>query len=459
MLTGLTGWGVAVGFIVAVWLVLYIRKGPVEALGAAMVLSFAFPVWLKLEVAGVPLNVRSTIAAITMIGYAIHPRGKIISPLTLLDFCVGFMVCSQIVSDITVDGLSVGLPFAAYGEWALPYVAGRYAMRDRKDLRWIANWVAGVLLVLCVMSLIESLARVNLFETVFGERPVELAGRKASRLGFKRAFGTCMHPIYFGMAIAALTPWWIWHAQNTESKTSRTLGWCLLVVSFLGLLATVSRTPILTFLGMLGLLLLVRLRFLRVPAIVTAAVVLFLFARSPGEFADTIARYTGGGDRQKLIEVEGEAKVVSGVRGRILIWSAYWKAMRHAGVTGYGSAATSKFPPEIPYLEGRAETNNDMKLVDNGYIITVLRLGWLGAVFLVVMLLTGIFSAVSLFLDRPDQMFFAAVAAFLFLYMVFSLMLVSNNYDFFLIVLWLLGVLGGQCSRRIQNRSSIGVFA
>ncbi len=117
MLTGLTGWGVAVGMIVVVWLVLYIRKGPVEALGAAMVLSFAFPVWLKLEVAGVPLNVRSTIAAITMIGYAVHPRGKIISPLTLLDFCVGFMVCSQIVSDVTVDGLSVGLPFAAYGEW------------------------------------------------------------------------------------------------------------------------------------------------------------------------------------------------------------------------------------------------------------------------------------------------------------------------------------------------------
>lgn len=459
MLTGLTGWGVAVGVIVAVWLVLYIRKGPVEALGAAMVLSFAFPVWLKLEVAGVPLNVRSTIAAITMIGYAVHPRGKIISPLTLLDFCVGFMVCSQIVSDVTVGGFEVALPFAAYGEWALPYVAGRYAIRDRNDLRWIAKWVAGVLVVLCVMSVIESLARVNLFETMFGERPEELARRKASRLGFKRAFGTCMHPIYFGMAIAALTPWWSWQVQNTESKTSRTLGWCLLIVVMLGLLATVSRTPILTFLGMLGLLLLVRVRFLRIPAVLAAVVVLFLFARSPGEFADTIARYTGGGDRNKLIEVEGEAKVVSGVRGRILIWSAYEKAMRHAGLTGYGSVATSKFPPEIPYLEGRAETSNEMKLVDNGYIVTVLRLGWLGAVFLIVLMLTGIFSAVSLHRDRPDQMFFAAVAAFLFLYLVFALMLVSNNYDFFLIVLWTIGIVGGLCSRRLAQRSRVGMLA
>lgn len=458
MLTGLTGWCVAVGIVVVVWLVLDLRKGPVEALGAAMVLSFAFPVWLKLEVAGVPLNVRSTIAAITMIGYAVHPRGNIISPLTLLDFCVGFIVCSQIVSDVSVDGFSIGLPFAAYGEWALPYVAGRYAIRDRKDLRWIAKWVAGVLLVLCVMSLIESIARVNLFETVFGERSEELAGRRASRLGLDRAFGTCMHPIYFGMAIASLTPWWIWYVQNTESKTSRSLGWCLLIVSLLGLLATVSRTPILTFLGMLGLLLLVRVHFLRIPAIVVAAVVLFLFTRSPGEFADTIARYTGGGDRNLLIEVEGQARISSGVRGRILIWSAYWKAMRHAGVTGYGSAATSKFPPEIPYLEGRAETGNDMKFVDNGYIVTVLRLGWLGAVLLVVMLLTGIFSAVSLYLDRPDQMFFAAVAGFLFLYMLFSLMLVSNNYDFFLIVLWLLGIVGGLCSRRLSSRGALGAF-
>ena len=38
------GWVLSVVLIVFVWLYLLMRKGPVCALGAAMVLSFAFPV-------------------------------------------------------------------------------------------------------------------------------------------------------------------------------------------------------------------------------------------------------------------------------------------------------------------------------------------------------------------------------------------------------------------------------
>ena len=59
MLGNVEGWVFAVVLIAFVWLYLLIRKGPVAALGAAIVLSFAFPVWIKIDIGGLPINARA----------------------------------------------------------------------------------------------------------------------------------------------------------------------------------------------------------------------------------------------------------------------------------------------------------------------------------------------------------------------------------------------------------------
>ena len=135
--------------------------------------------------------------------------------------CIALMCVSHIATDYFATGLTPILPFRAYGEWALPYVAGRYAIRDRNDLKWIAPWVAGVLLFLGVMSCIESLSTVNPFEVIFGNRPTELASRNAARLGLKRAFGPTTHPIFLGMVLAVLMPWLSCMWQSFESRKMR----------------------------------------------------------------------------------------------------------------------------------------------------------------------------------------------------------------------------------------------
>ena len=249
MFPGITGWAISLGIIFVVWIVLFVRRGPAEALAPALLLSMAFPVWLKLTVFDVPFGVRTATAAVTMLAFAVHPRGRIWSPLTVLDLCIALLCGSQILTDVWHDGFSIALPFRAYGEWALPYVAGRYAIRTQQDLVTAAKWATGVVLFLSVLAVIENVTRVNVAEFVFGERPEELAPRNMSRFNLKRAYATAMHPIYFGMILAVLSPWLVCLLDKRESKASRGFVMFVVPIMLLGLVATISKTPVMTVLG------------------------------------------------------------------------------------------------------------------------------------------------------------------------------------------------------------------
>src|SRR5262245_16132379 len=99
MLSSVQGWTLSITIIGVVWIWLMIQKGPAVALAAAVLMSFAAPVWIRQNVFGLPFTVQTSMTAIAMLGYAVHPKGKIISPLTLLDFCIAFLCISHIAAD------------------------------------------------------------------------------------------------------------------------------------------------------------------------------------------------------------------------------------------------------------------------------------------------------------------------------------------------------------------------
>ncbi len=453
MLSSSAGWLFGVISITLIWLVLLIRKGPTQALGAAVALSFVFPVWATIDISEVPFTIQTTVLCIAMLGYAIHPQGKIISPLTLLDFCIALMYVTHVLADTFATGLTPSLPLLAYGEWALPYVAGRYAVRNEEDLRFIAPWIAGSLAFLGVVALVESLTVVNPFEVVFGNRPVELGHRAARRFGFKRAFGPTTHAIYFGMMMIVLMPWLVclWQAAKTRQAKIRTAVAALLGI--IGCLSSVSRTPIVTLLIAAAIVTVVRFRALRWPLALTVVAAVVGFLMFPNEVTDTVSRWTGGGERVRLIEVDGKAVETSSSRSRLVLFTAYSKALIQGGLTGYGSKAVSKFPPEIPYMQGKSEAT-EVKSIDNGYVLLTLRFGWLGGGCFLLMFLTAVFSAVLLHLDRPDRLFAASVGSLLLVIAAFGMFLVWMSYDFGLEILWTFGVLSGLSSSGIQNRRS-----
>ena len=452
MLSNFEGWLFSVISISCVWIYLYIRKGPVAALGAAMVLSFAVPVWLKLDVAGVDITVRTAVASITMIGYLCHRDGKIISPLTLLDCGIAMIWVCHVVSDSLVSGATAVLPFRAYGEWVLPYVAGRFAISNRNDLKWIAPWVIGVVVFLSLMSCIESLSKINLFETVFGNRPVEMANRDAMRLGFKRAFGPAMHSIFFGVMIAVLVPWLTCGWEQISLRNARWMAALAGLIALAGAFFTMSRTPVVSLLlwGMLTSAL--RFKVLRWPIGLFLLITIVVFAVFPYELTDMVSRLTGGNERVRVIEIDGEAVISSSSRSRLHYFGIYAESLVKAGLFGFGTEATSGFPLQIPGMQGEYKSANLFRPVDNGYILTTLRLGWVGGGSLLILFLTAIWTGFSLYFERPDQLLPGAIACLLLVFAGFSLLLVFMNYDFGLLVLWNIGILSGLSSARNKPR-------
>ena len=456
MLGNLERWVLAVVLIAFVWLYLLIRKGPAAAVGAAMVLSFAFPVWIKTDIGGLPINIRTAVACITMLGYALHPQGKILSPLTLLDASIGLMFLTHVAADSLTTGLTAVLPFRAYGEWVLPFVAGRFAVRHRDDRKWVAAWVVGLILFLGVTSCIESLTNVNPFEFVFGNRPTELASRKAMRFGFKRAFGPTMHPIFFGMMISVLMPWLICLWQSSESRRLRGLTVIAGVIALVGTVFTGSRTPVITTLVAAILALALQFKAFRWPLGVSLVLAVCGVAAFPNEVTDAVSRWTGGGDKPRLIEIDGKAVVTSSSRSRLHVLGIYSEALINAGPFGYGTQATTGFPLRIPRMEGTFKSANLFEMVDNGYILLTLRFGWVGGACLVILFLTAISTGMSLCFERPDQLFPGVAACLLLVVAGFSLLLVFMNYDFGLPLLWTIGVLSGLASSRIEERTGRG---
>jgi hypothetical protein len=455
MLTATAGWTVAMILLGGVWLWLYVRQGPTQALGAVVLLSLVIPVWARIVVFGIPFTVQSSITALAAIAFAVHPRAKILTPLTVLDCCVALLWAVQVASDLLTEGWKLQTPVLAYGEWALPYVAGRYCIRSRRDLELIAPWACGVLAVLAVTAILESTMAVNLFEELFGIRPDnDLSHRMAQRFGFKRAFGPTLHGIFLGMILVTLFPWVLslWQQSADWNGRLRAAGLSLVVV--LGILATVSRTPLVCLLLTLGIVAAWKSLMARWILLGVLFIVLGTFLWSPEQFTDAVARNTGGGDRLRIIEVDGEAAEFSGSRLRLLVFQVYGRSMRNAGLLGFGTKRATAIPPEIPYLEGKADLKTRMNVIDNGYVLMTLRSGWLGVLSFSLLFVTAILTAFSLHLDRPDQILPLAAGSALLTIAVPGFLLVRNNYDYVFPALWLIGVISGLASARAQSRRS-----
>jgi len=453
MLTATAGWTVAMILLGGIWLWLYVRQGPTQALGAVVLLSLAIPVWARISVFGLPFTVQTSITALAALAFAAHPRAKILTPLTVLDCCVALLWSVQVASDLLTEGWKLQTPFLAYGEWALPYVAGRYCIRSRRDIELIVPWACGVLVVLSATAILESTTGVNLFEELFGIRPDDdLSPRRAQRLGFKRAFGPTLHGIFLGMVLVTLFPWVLSLWQQSADWKGRLRAALLSVVVVVGILATVSRTPLVCLILTLGIVAAWKSLIARWAFSVALVIVLGIFIWSPEQFTDSVSRKTGGGDQLRIIEVDGQAAEYSSSRLRLLVFKVYSRAMRNAGLLGYGTKRATAIPPEIPYLEGKADLKTRMNVIDNGYVLMTLRSGWLGGLSFSLLFLTATLTAFLLHRDRPDQILPLAAGGALLTIAVPGFLLVRNNYDYVFPALWLIGVISGLASDRSRSR-------
>ena len=361
---------------------------------------------------------------------------------------------AHISADVTADGWTFATLFRAYGEWILPYVAGRLAIKTADDLKLLLPWVSGVVIALSLCAIVESLLGFNVVEMLFGDRPVAGFARNASRFGMKRAFVNTMHPIFFAIQLLILAPFCFGMIAKKSDWIRKMLAWVSLLLTALGISATVSRGPMLAFVMMLAVLVFITFRLIRWPVVIGLAILVVVVSVAPSATLNFLGEQVG--ERKTMVEIDGEAMVFSGTNNRFLIFSAYGDALRHAGLAGYGTKLTTGFPPNIPYLQTSRRSIEKLKYIDNAYVLLTLRFGFLGLCAFVFLMLSGIYTAVSLRKLTPDEPFYVAVCGGLIGFAA-VMMTVWMSYDFGFIYLWMLGILAG-CAVAPKNRFSPNSF-
>ncbi|WP_437187194.1 O-antigen ligase family protein [Planctomicrobium sp. SH668] len=415
-------------------------------MGIAVVLSFAIPTWIEVPVFGLPMTAQTIVAILALLAFVVTSPRELLTPLTMLDFLVAGMVGIHFASDFHHGSTPLVAGLLAYGEWVLPYVAGRFAVRSENAIEPIAMCVCGVLVLLGVGGLIEMIAKINPWESLFGNRPVEGFIREASRFGFKRSFGPTTHPIYFGTLILILTPWPISFLFWARNASQRTLA-VVYAVASLGIFTTLSRGPVVGWAAFYGVIPTVWVKWYRWVLGIGALVLVIGVAANFSSVSKLLDEWGGEKSRMTEYTLDGEKIEISTFRNRIVLLQVFWPAMSEAGFLGYGSKAMLTFPPDVPYLPADERARESLRYVDNAFVFYVLRFGWGGAAVFTILMLAAIFTAVYMSWDRSIGVFTGAAASMI-VAMGISLLSVWFSYDFGFELLWTYGILAGLASSR-----------
>ena len=335
------------------------------ALGSAVALSLLLPTWVTLRLGPtVIIDLRIAAAAIALLVYCAHPRTRWRGPLLVADFVILALCLVHVAADIVNDGFQWLLPLRAYGEWALPYVAGRLAVQNFADARRLLPVACAISVVLGLWSMAEAVFRVDPINYLVGQRPAESDNPSTLRMGFKRAEGPARHAIYFGMLQVLLWPWTLQIARSQLKGTAAVRRWPLPVISVGGVLATMSRGPMLALGVVLYLLTILRWPRLRIPLLIVAAVAVLLLAWQRERVLRNLHAWAGETElyAARRIVVDGQQVEYSGTMQRYYLWKVYAKAMWRHRLVGVWHRTDHRVPGARALRPGRRRNHQHVEI-------------------------------------------------------------------------------------------------
>lgn len=393
-------WMISAGLLLALALALSYKSRPAVAFGVVIPITWWIPSWSGVEVYGELLTVKAIVGMVLLVTYSFLPKATFPRRLIPCDYAVIGLIVVAIVSDLIHNGFGL-MPFArAYIEWFIPYLCGRLAFQQREDLVWAWPVLSIVGLLLAFEAAIEAWFSVNPYEWVFGLRPLEGVSRDAQRWNFKRAYGPCLHPLYFGVLLAWFFAWQIhaaWRAVLNRSSLLWLFPFCLGAIAPL---ATGSRGPmiagVIAFIGILFF----SLPKLRWGMIATAGAIIILLAVNQERVLSMLDNWSGETDhgRQlKELTIEEKSDKYSSARARLTLFRIYREPLLKAGFVGYGTAAVTGFPINVPIGSDQAEVARDVWSLDNTYMLITLRFGYLGLGCFLAMILLSLWQVIRVF--------------------------------------------------------------
>lgn len=436
-------WALCIAILCGACACVWYRYGPSQAIATAVFVSILIPQWVRLDItSAIWLNVPITVTAFTLLLFLAHPRSSYVLYLRPPDYAILALLLVHVISDSLNERFEFGVFLRAYGEWFLPYVAGRVAIQSLADVRWTVPVAASVGLALAICGVIESISGTNPFELLFGSRPLDGVALDAARFGLKRAYGPLMHSLYLGTLQMLLLPWALYFCQDCLLPAQdRGSGWLAgLPVSLLGIASSLSRGPILAA-GVLVyvLQLLIRPTWRCVLAAVGIVTVAGSIAFSTAILDGLDVMTTEHSNRMQTPVGDKNVHYTS-TRHRVLLFQVYAYPLKQAGLFGYGTTRCSQFPPDVPM----DQPHGRVRAIDNQYLLMTLRLGYVGmAVFTLLNIVTALeFGRLTLLSRGHGRVWLGAMCGMV-VAMVLMFMLVWQPQDFGFLYLFSLGSAAG----------------
>ena len=377
-----------------------IRLGKSMALGSAMAIASISGSWFEIRTFGVAINVATATAAVFLVGYCLHSRRRLFATGNWIDAAVAALVLWHIFVDIYHGDSPVQTVLLAYGQWALPYAAGRYAWIRRDDLGMLALMYAAAACVISIACAAESLTSWNLWEWIT-PRDTRVSFVRGLRYDLLyRANGPTRHAIFVGVVLLTLLPWPIMLADDSD-RPKRLRLWALLAagVLLLGIFSSVSRGPALA--AVIVIVFAACSRNTVAVAIAGCGLVtmLALVAIVPDRIADVLEARPDGPSQSTVVvlDQDGQAVRQNSARSRLLVLQVYGPLVVRGGPIGYGTAASTGFPPRnLPGLTKDPVALRQIAFVDNAFIGIGLRFGWVGFALLIAVFFTAAGTAFAL---------------------------------------------------------------
>lgn len=388
-------WGATVAVLCLLWCVVARFCGPQRAMGCQVIVACLVPTWAQLDLAdSLWLDCRMAATVFGLVAYCFHPKATFPWRLGWLDASMISLLVIHIVSDIDNTGWTWAIPFRVYGEWCVAYLAGRLALQNLEDFRYLTPWAISVAIFLALGSIFEAVSSDHPWEALYGERKYDGIDRGATRwLGMTRAWGCCAHPIYFGFLQVLFLPWLLraWHRTLVQPSNS---GWfmaCVPLLGVAGVFCTGSRAALGAYLLVMLLGLLAYVPTMRIVFLLVALVAAPLAYMERGRVIDTITRMGERVNENRKIEIDGRQQQMTYTATRWMLVKVYWKALVDASWLGYGTDAISGFPVKVPVGAVDPETLKEVPYIDNQFVLMTLRFGWMGVTaFTVALLLAAV---------------------------------------------------------------------
>jgi hypothetical protein len=396
------------------------------------------------SIVGTGPDIKVTTGSICLILYCFLPGRNFPVRLVASDYAAIGLFCTHFLSDLKNDGWNWTIPLRAYAEWYLPYVAGRVALQSRATIIQLWPYWASAGIFLSVLSVIEATTHYNIFELFFGIRPFE-GGHDYRRWGMRRAYGPTMNPIYFGM-VQVLFLGWVVFASILAIRRRCSAWWALAPLPILvGIIGTGSRGPILAFMLVFPALVYFLIPQSRIWWTVSTVVAIVLSVVFAEKLIQTLERWSGEDRGRSEITIDGETRVFSNVRARLLLFEVNKIAFQRSGLLGFGTTATSGFPLNIPVGPMEAKTLRRAWTVENTYALMMLRFGYVGVGCLLALGVTSLLQLHKItdsYQGKSLQWFCAAIGATTFAVMIGQLT-VWMPHEIGFPLIWMFGVSAG----------------